>query len=720
MNIIKNYYRELLEKWNPYSNERFVYMAGPDQPPEPEAKKPKTEDAEAEKGPKSAKELVDEMNAKHKKLTEKYAETTSEGGVKITPEEQKALDDYQTKIDKITADYARLASELQTEQDPSDKAAKEVQDGAQKLIDEMKARIAGKKPEAEAGGEKMKPETKTADEKKDKTPESKEKEEVIATIKPEEKPAIAKALITELGIKSENKKILTLIEGEIDNLKLNTDQVNRFREGRVIEPTPEQKKVILAKLAEENLKPQSQEEFKLLKEFSDGSDIEDFFDDFDDPAFVYISQRHEISLPSEEKAKAGYKLKIDNKLIREPRQLVHFLPKDEAFQEKFNRASKGEAESSEIEEIKKTLENENDAAKTVMEIQKRLLTKPEGMKLSNWTALFSTIMQLVAAVQRAFETKDMDTLHDFLNDLRDVKNNPAELAKRVDASREAYKKHLEEAVPKPGLADLISMYTKPRGEKANEFFGKGLAQQEIKMHPLGKYRMEAKPAITNYLAKALNLNAVTAIRQEAGRTTITATTTEGNTVDIDLLSLEAGKKPQVRILPYSYSVNKSGEEEFGRPSGLTIQKAPEKYPIENLDMADLRARFGGTNIPEGGEKGAPENKSDKPGTTPPARQKPSPPPRPPAGPPAQPQGQKPVPKPTDAPPPTTPEKPAEPNQDQTEDTEPAPVDPVNPTIPPLKPLPPLQTPDLTQGTGWDANRGKDNPLGIPPLRNPAE
>lgn len=485
MDILKEKYRNLFENWSFYKNGRFVNN-GPDAPKGPEPQ-PNAEPQPSE-APKEEKPISFEAYRK------RY-EACIEALRKVEkPEELKRTEaEFSARLENIRKEY------------------------------QLKVDAAGKTQEAE-------------------------NEKQIAAVRTE----IFKQF------KIEDEFTQKLVDKVIPNLKLDPKQlkqIDKIVEGKAgdLELTEAQRKQIREVLPVRLFKYDSargemihdQLTNDTVAEKVDGISpkaadiIDDLFDDDSDPLRRYLVQRYDFKANE-----AGGLLLVNDEgkevPIKDVRGLRDYIPQDEQTLKNFDKLL-GLTDDQDAGTIEEDLaKNGQDGLKTLQAMQQlqAQLNNPEFRNRPGLMESFGMLMQLIAAFRKAFKDGDWETLNDYLTDVMETKD-PKEVAKRLEASKKAYRDALspkegEKEGPEPDLSDLVKAYLKPRGEQANKIFCGDMTTKQIKESPLGRYRMEAKPAIAEYLTTKLSLGSIQDITElPSGNVDITAYDKKGEKISVE-------------------------------------------------------------------------------------------------------------------------------------------------------------------------------------------
>jgi len=273
-------------------------------------------------------------------------------------------------------------------------------------------------------------------------------------------------------------------------------------------------------------------------------------------------------------------IKINGKPITDINGLKPFLP------EKMQKAFDAMIKNPKDQESMKKLNGEAVAQNLVLLVMDGLMknsfgkdrlkaleaskTNPEkapslAETIRGWILLFTNLM-------KALKGGDLETAGEYLEGLK----NPKELANKVEESKKSYGNILDKNKPQDvDVNDLLKAYLKPRGLEADNLFGKD--------GPSSKFRMEAKPAIENYLQKELGLSKISSIAELAnGRTEINGYKGDGTHVAIEFFA--ENNKPRAEIKYYETSTE----------NGKNSEKKQEKgKPVTEVAMANLKKEIAG-------------------------------------------------------------------------------------------------------------------------------
>lgn len=508
---------------------------------------------------------TEEYSTKLEELKKLFKESNEE----IDKREQSKLDPIETKFKELKeahdADITYLKTEYKTKTEELKTKTKETgkhyAPKVNELITKIKSHIEEAKKEKTPkdnaenteGSEEEQPDS------AEKAPEK--KEEAGETLSPVSQIKALK-IITKL-FKITDKGVMDKVNTVISKMKFSKDQILQIEKGN-LDLTKEQMGQVIEGATETDLEKPSREEHELIKGLTSWTNLDDYFDDFDDPAFVYLSQKFKITKPEK-----GEGININGKPITTTNQLIEKFP--EPMKGTLTKIEKGEEpDENEMKKMNDSLNTQIKTAEAMMELRGSIVKMTEGMeKTGGALEAFAMLMKLFASIKQAFETGDLDTLGDFLSDWKETKN-PEELVKRLNKrlndSKDAYKKALENPERKPTLSQLIKGYLKPRGPEADAMFKPaGMTNKEFQASPAKKNRIEAKPFIKNYIKEQLGVNSIGSIEEKTnGITEITAYNKKGAPISIEL-NID-GDKIEGRIIEHTESENKKGEKVWTKPS----------------------------------------------------------------------------------------------------------------------------------------------------------
>ncbi|MCK5600410.1 hypothetical protein KAR91_00970 [Candidatus Pacearchaeota archaeon] len=408
-----------------------------------------------------------------------------------------------------------------------------------------------------------------------------------------------------------DEALQTKIDKVLATIKFTKEQIKQIELGEKgeLKLTSEQTIKIINESTYTGLERPSKEEHELIQTLTEGTKLEEYFDEMSDPAFVRLSQVYRIKKSKEggveiemidtrnEKKDpnfTGMDLRIANS-ITSADMLLPYLPDDVGNAlSKINEPKEGETAPTEAEmkAMMEGLDTQNQTAEAMMNLREQMIKISEGGDEGEpgFMDAIVMLMKFFQSIQKAFETGDWETLGDFLSDFKDTKD-PRELAKRQNDSREAYEKameNMENQDPKPTLSQLVKGYLKP-GEADDLFPVPPGEKKDGVKHPLEKYRAKAKPFIKDYLAKELG-GKISIDKIEPGKgnnAEIKAYNQKGNPISIELSFSESGETTG-RIINYTKVPNNEGEP-IWEPDGSETE-------FEAVTMDSLKDQLEGTTV----------------------------------------------------------------------------------------------------------------------------
>lgn len=603
MNILKNYHRELFEKWSFYKNRRFVFEG--ETPGADEAAEKAAESADAKKT-EPATPLTDEGFDVHQKKYNEHITALAKANPKKA-EAHKA--EFDKELARIRAEYQTRLDALENIEGAEKIAADKVEQKVENLLTAINKRITEEKPAGEEASTEEKAGEEAGEGDKEKAPELNTKKTLnLITEKFGITEPVLKKMINEL-IPSLNLTPEQLTQIERGALELTPEQTKQIRDAlppKLFQYDSARGEMIHNQLTNDSITT------KLEPPLSDKAAdiIDDLFDDDTDPLRLYLVQRYDFRV-SEGGGLVITKDDGEKRKISSVKTLITFLPK--SAQANFQKllALKDNDEPGPLEA--ELARNGTDGLKTLEAFQKLQahLTNPENLNRPGFMDVIgkiSGLFQLFTAILKAFKEGDMETVGDYFNSLGNPPD-PLNIGKKLDASKESYKKALEKPEPKPTLSNLLKAYLEPRGNDAKELFCKGMTATEIGASPLGRFRMEARPAISEHLTKELSLNAIQNIAKlENGMTDITAFSKEGQKISIEL---NLGKEPiQARVRKYETKTTKNADGAEVTTDTKRAEVPTDRFTELKNGMTDLIKIIDAETGETSGE--TPEKEAEKP------------------------------------------------------------------------------------------------------------
>jgi len=590
MNHLKQNYRELSENKNFFKENRFVFQVDKPAPqPTPEAEKTK-------EGPKAEKKAAEPMTPKdwqdHKDRFDKHM---SELDRSVT--ERSKLDahkkDFEAKLKKIKTEYDAAVLSYS----PKEVAAKKVAPKVNDLIKQIRTHLTSQaiqKLDTEAKPEK--PGAEKAPGQPAKAPEADKK---LGEILTGEKLKKAVDLITnQLNI--QDPKFKEDIAKTIAKFKFSPEQIKQIEDGKKVDLTEEQMKAIQNAMAEKinEYDPRKGDMIhRLLTNYKMNKEklgapiahaINDMFDSDDKPMRKFLVMKWPIS-------EVNRQLRVNNNPIDDLSKLTQYLPPD--AQDHFKSildlkgkpekeqelALKGEAKDKPGRKpgLEEQLWASGDKNVKALEGMKKLQREMLGAERGGTSPMegLTLLLQLFAAIKKAFSDHDWASLNDFLSDWNQSKN-PKKLAEKVKESTKGYGEKLKNMVPPPDVDLLLRAYLKPRGDEADKLFGK--------TGPTSKYRGEAPAAIQNYLVSKLGLGKIASITELTnGRTQIEGYKTDGTHIAIEFYKVEGKQMAEFKL----YKTVPEGDKQ--------VEKKQETGKvIPDSTLANLKTEIGTTKKQE--------------------------------------------------------------------------------------------------------------------------
>jgi len=600
MNYLKKHYRDWSENQNFLNESRFIYQGTPEAAPKaPKIEKP------ASQAP--AEPLTPQEWDKHEKRFEKHMKVLEQS----KPEKVKDLvKKFRERMGELKREYDEHATKLTKNPEELKKQAAEAVAGK---VDTLITEIRGHIPEAARPPEPARREKSGAAPSETRKPGE-------SDTKGEPGPEIKKEIPLENGREKAKEGLVKLLGKNwsqlmnlwksfpgvdlgkpptFENFKkepitqrylnyiinnLNPDQIKMLENGKLF-PITEQfldicQKALHVAMNMENFGDKDEAEIALIKELKlDGKSFEDIFGK-DSKIPELLSRKYKIEKGKDEG------IKIDGKDIKDIRQLKNYivqngdLSSNEEMKKQFDDVI--QRKEGALKKFDKLASEQNESLIKVLQVQTATreyfmkLIKPEaGEKAPGAMEGLTLLLQLFAAIKKAFKDSDWASLNDFLSDWNKSKN-PKELAKRVEESKKSYGEMLEKKAPAPDIDLLLKAYLKPRGDEADKLFGK--------TGPTSKYRGEAPPAIQNYLVGKLGLGRIASISELVnGRIQIEGYKTDGTHIAIEFYKEDGTQKAEFKL----YKTVKEGDKE--------VEKKQETgRVIPDSTLANLKTEIGNT------------------------------------------------------------------------------------------------------------------------------
>jgi len=381
----------------------------------------------------------------------------------------------------------------------------------------------------------------------------------------------------------------------IAKFKFSPDQIKQIEEGKKVDLNGEQMRAIQNAMAEKinEYDPRKGDMIhRLLTNYKMNKEklgapiahaINDMFDTDGKPMRKFLVMKWPIT-------EANGQLRIDNNPIDDLSKLTQYLPPDAQDHFKSILDLKGKPEAEQLSALKGEAKDKpgrtpgleeklwasGETNVKALEGMKKLQREMLGAERGGTSPMegLTLLLQLFAAIKKAFSDHDWASLNDFLSDWNKSKN-PKELAKKVEESKKSYGEMLEKNKP-TDIDQLLKTYLKPRGDEADKLFGK--------TGPTSKYRGEAPPAIQNYLVGKLGLGKIASITELTnGRTQIEGYKTDGTHIAIEFFKDAGTQKAEFKL----YETVKEGEK-------MVEKKRETGRVIPDITLANLKTEIGNT------------------------------------------------------------------------------------------------------------------------------
>ncbi len=319
---------------------------------------------------------------------------------------------------------------------------------------------------------------------------------------------------------------------------LDKSQINKLEKGEMPKISVKlTRKAFLVATGMENLNNKNDDEIKIIKKLKlNNKTFEQIFG-ADSKIPELLSRKYKI------KENNG-RYTIDDKPVTNINNLKTFLPL--SIQRQFDNVvnNPNNDKNKKKLNLRTTVEsnilerfNSLTSKKSLEDIIKNTTKENGPDKPAGSMELILLLVQLWQAVKKALKDNDWATVKELMEDGLATKN-PRALARKLKASKDAYKEKLEDENYNPSLNLLVLSYLKPRGNEANTLLaGNGSKNTSL---PINRYRNEAKPFIKTHIQKRLGPNiSIENIEKTKGNLIkITAYDKDGNKIS---LSIKVGK-----------------------------------------------------------------------------------------------------------------------------------------------------------------------------------
>ncbi len=574
MKLLHNLHRQFLNHWNFSKENRLVFENGGQEQPEPEVEsEEKTEQTEEHK---PLKELIEDAKGKHKELGKKFKELATkyeQSGEEVTDAERDILDKFHQRITEINKEHQKKLEQLKDAESPKKQAAEAMHPDVENLITEINEHV-------ETAGETL-------------------KKDFIET----NLSTLTDRLADLPGFGKFDKdnpqlqEVATLALMQISQKKLEAAK----KEGKLEISAEEEKKIkkVMMENIQKSIDPKDtaeKHELTLLDNWADELDLpyEDELEE-GEPLNKIIALKFLV-----EKGDKENEIKLDGDPVKNKEELMTKIELEDSELAKKLTAYKKATENDNMDEddALEALEKYADNTAKAHEAMQKLadaLSDTEAVEKMGLGEALGALLQLWGAIKVALDSGDWATLNEVMDDFTKGRNP----AKRMKESRDSYANALEGKTPP--LNDLLKAYMDPRGNEGDKLFAEGAP--EDKKEALGRYRMEAKPAIQDYLVAKLPLNSIAKIEETTGGITeMTAYNNNGDKIAVELL-VKTGQPTKARVVPYVQGKNEKGETVEGKAG-----KKEELKEVEDLKaLEDLITK----NPEVAKEKEKKEKKDDK-------------------------------------------------------------------------------------------------------------
>ena len=251
--------------------------------------------------------------------------------------------------------------------------------------------------------------------------------------------------------------------------------------------------------------------------------IRNMFDTDEKPLRRYLVMNCNIT----EDEKEG--LKINGNAVKEIKDITKYLP--QSAQKNFDAmlAMKKDDKGDNMEKLQTDIWNAGNEGIGRLQNIKQMqdaIAKQMGLETADKSKspidAIVMFVKLFQSLKKAMNSGDWNSFTEFMDDWKEAKNDPKELDRRVNASKEAYKKTVDDPKFNPNVKDLFNAVKDIRGPEADKMFLANVPLAERGKSPLNRYRYEAKDALTDYAKNALGLSKIEEISKTGDRMTFKA------------------------------------------------------------------------------------------------------------------------------------------------------------------------------------------------------